>query len=60
MPTNIATPPRRGVGIACTSRSRGRATAPQRRAATRTTGVSRNVTAAAMQQTSAYSRIPED
>src|SRR5918994_6041074 len=56
MPPKIATPPRRGVGIACTSRSRGRATAPHRRASTRTTGVSRNVTAAAMQKTSAYSR----
>src|SRR5215475_3618456 len=56
IPAYIATPPSRGVGIACTSRSRGRATAPHRIATTRTTGVSRNVTAAATQKTSAYSR----
>ena len=48
-PANIATPPRRGVGTAWTSRSRGRSRAPpacRRRAS----GVSREVTAAATQR----------
>ncbi len=40
-PAYIARPPRRGVGTACTSRSRGSAMAPKRIAKRRATGVRR-------------------
>src|SRR5688572_8417397 len=52
----MATPPPRGVGITCTSRSRGAASIRARMAAIRTTGVVRNVTSAAVRRTTAYSR----
>ena len=47
-PPNIASPPNRGVGVTCTSRPRGQATAPSRSASTRTGPMSRNVTTAAV------------
>src|SRR3954452_8992090 len=56
-PRYIATPPPRGVGITCTSRSRTAAITRRRTAATRTTGVARKVTSAAARRTTAYSRI---
>src|SRR4051812_6677613 len=56
-PRYMATPPPRGVGMTCTSRSRTAAITRKRTAATRTTGVARNVTSAATRRTTAYSRI---
>src|SRR3954468_103166 len=56
-PRYIATPPPRGVGMTCTSRSRTAAITRKRTAATRTTGVARKVTSAAARRTTAYSRI---
>src|SRR3954471_21671650 len=56
-PKYIATPPPRGVGMTCTSRSRTAAITRNRTAATRTTGVARKVTSAAARRTTAYSRI---
>src|SRR5215218_8256917 len=56
-PRYIATPPPRGVGMTCTSRSRGAAIIRQRTATTRTTGVARKVTRPAVSRTTAYSRI---
>src|SRR5919199_6064482 len=56
-PRYIATPPPRGVGMTCTSRSRTAAITRNRTAATRTTGVARKVTSAAVRRTTAYSRI---
>ena len=41
IPANIAMPPSRGVGIACTSRSRTAVIAPQRSAHQRASGVMR-------------------
>src|SRR5919107_2933481 len=52
----MATPPPRGVGMTCTSRSRGAAIIPSRMATIRTTGVARKVTSAAVRRTTAYSR----
>jgi len=51
-PSSMATPPRRGVGTVCTSRSRTAVTAPVRIASQRAIGVVRYVTAAAMSMTS--------
>src|SRR3954454_22428491 len=59
-PRYMATPPPRGVGITCTSRSRTAAITRNRTAATRTTGVARKVTSAAARRTTAYSRIGSD
>src|SRR5690349_11000578 len=56
-PRYMATPPPRGVGMTCTSRSRGAAIIRKRIAAIRTTGVARNVTSAAVSRTTAYSRM---
>src|ERR1700753_2199466 len=56
-PRNSAAPPIRGVATAWTSRSRGQATAPQRVASLRASGVSRKLPAAATQEISAYSRL---
>jgi hypothetical protein len=56
-PKYIATPPPRGVGITCTSRSRGAAIIRSRMATIRTTGVVRKVTSAAVRRTTAYSRM---
>src|SRR3954447_16384256 len=56
-PRYMATPPPRGVGMTCTSRSRGAAIMRQRIATIRTTGVARKVTTAAVSRTTAYSRI---
>src|SRR4051794_18545161 len=56
-PRYMATPPPRGVGMMCTSRSRTAAITRNRTAATRTTGVARKVTTAAARRTTAYSRI---
>src|SRR3954467_12216168 len=53
----MATPPPRGVGMTCTSRSRGAAIIRKRIASIRTTGVVRKVTTAAVSRTTAYSRI---
>src|SRR4051794_11087766 len=55
-PRYMATPPPRGVGMTCTSRSRGAAIIPSRMATIRTTGVARKVTTAAVRRTTAYSR----
>ena len=55
-PMYMPTPPRRGVGIAWTSRVRGTATAPVRVAMTRTTPVARYVMTAAASPTSISSR----
>src|SRR4051794_28194650 len=55
-PRYIATPPPRGVGMTCTSRSRGAAIIRSRTAAIRTTGVARKVTSPAVSRTTAYSR----
>src|SRR4051794_16827876 len=55
-PAYIASPPMRGVGKACTSRSRTSASAPTRVANRLASGVNRNVTAAVTRKTSAYSR----
>src|SRR3954449_10556119 len=52
----MATPPPRGVGITCTSRSLGAAIIRNRMATIRTTGVVRKVTSAAVRRTTAYSR----
>src|SRR4051794_27680735 len=52
----MATPPPRGVGMTCTSRSRGAAIIRSRMATIRTTGVVRKVTSAAVRRTTAYSR----
>src|SRR5688500_5186891 len=52
----MATPPPRGVGMTCTSRSRGAASIRSRTATIRTTGVARKVTSAAVRRTTAYSR----
>lgn len=41
IPPNMASPPSRGVGMTCTSRSRGTACAPNQMANRRTDGVSR-------------------
>src|SRR5689334_15902070 len=57
MPRYIATPPPRGVGMTCTSRSRGAAIIRSRIATIRTTGVARKVTSAAVSRTTAYSRM---
>src|SRR3954447_24556346 len=59
-PRYIATPPPRGVGMTCTSRSRTSAITRNRTAATRTTGVARKVTSAAARRTTAYSRMGSD
>src|SRR3954452_6309523 len=56
-PRYIATPPPRGVGMTCTSRSRGAAIIRQRIATIRTTGVARKVTRPAVSRTTAYSRM---
>src|SRR3954467_3547630 len=56
-PRYMATPPPRGGGMTCTSRSRGAAIMRQRIATIRTTGVARKVTTAAVSRTTAYSRI---
>src|SRR3954462_15686543 len=56
-PRYMATPPPRGVGMTCTSRSRGAAIIRKRIAAIRTTGVARKVTSAAVSRTTAYSRM---
>ena len=56
MPANIAAPPRRGVGIECTSRSRTPVNAPTRTAKRRATGVTRYVTVAATRSVIRYSR----
>src|SRR3954454_24936319 len=56
-PRYMATPPPRGVGITCTSRSRGAAIIRQRIATIRTTGVARKVTRPAVSRTTAYSRM---
>src|SRR3954447_8268319 len=53
----MATPPPRGGGMTCTSRSRGAAIMRKRIASIRTTGVVRKVTSAAVSRTTAYSRI---
>ena len=53
----MATPPPRGVGMTCTSRSRGAAIIRKRIATIRTTGVARKVTSAAVSRTTAYSRM---
>ena len=55
-PAYTATPPIRGIGSECTSRSRIGVTAPIRTAISRTTPVSRKVTTTAVPNTSAYSR----
>ena len=52
MPANIAIPPSRGVGIACTSRSRTAVMAPQRSAHHRASGVIRYATVAEMSSAS--------
>src|SRR5687768_17167688 len=52
----MATPPPRGVGMTCTSRSRGVAMIRSRIATIRTTGVVRKVTSAAVRRTTTYSR----
>ena len=49
-------PPHRGIAWSWTSRSRTPATAPTRRAAARTTGMTRYVRAAATSRLSPYSR----
>src|SRR3954465_5684471 len=60
-PRYMATPPPRGVGMTCTSRSRGAAIIRQRTATIRTTGVARKVPRAAVSRTTAYSRVaPSD
>src|SRR3954465_2740850 len=60
-PRYMATPPPRGVGMTCTSRSRGAAIIRQRTATIRTTGVARKVTRPAVSRTTAYSRmVPSD
>src|SRR3954465_5582244 len=59
-PRYMATPPPRGVGITCTSRSRGAAIIRSRMATIRTTGVDRKVTSAAVRRTTAYSRTGSD
>ena len=51
-PAHIATPPRRGVGTVCTSRSRTGVVAPATRASSRARGVARKVTAVAISMTS--------
>src|SRR3954470_23503140 len=56
----MATPPPRGVGMMCTSRSRGAAIIRKRIATIRTTGVVRKVTSAAVSRTTAYSRMRSD
>src|SRR4051794_4842348 len=56
-PRYMATPPPRGVGMTCTSRSRGAAIIRQRIATIRTTGVARKVTRPAVSRTTAYSRM---
>ncbi|SKY07612.1 Uncharacterised protein [Mycobacteroides abscessus subsp. abscessus] len=55
-PANMPTPPSLGVGMVCTSRTRGTATAPTRIAITRTSDVSRYVMAAAVRPTNSNSR----
>src|SRR4051812_40512380 len=57
MPPSMASPPRYGIGTACTSRSRTLATAPVRSAISRAITVSRYVAAAATRKTRRYSRI---
>ena len=47
IPKNIASPPRRGIGIWCTRRSSGRSTAPSRRAIPATAGVKTTTIASA-------------
>ncbi len=56
-PAYTATPPIRGIGRECTSRSRIGVTAPSRTASSRTSPVSRKVTTTAVPKTSAYSRV---
>src|SRR6478735_9199089 len=56
-PPSIASPPRYGMGTACTSRSRTFATAPVRSAISRAITVNRYVAAAATRKTRRYSRM---
>src|SRR6478609_2028607 len=56
-PPSIASPPRYGMGTACTSRSRTFATAPVRSAISRAITVRRYVAAAATRKTRRYSRM---
>src|SRR5690606_26728617 len=53
----MPTPPIRGVGVTCTSRSRGTATAPNFSARILTTPVARKVTTAAVSRTRRSSRM---
>ena len=57
-PTNIATPPRVGVGLVCTRRSPGGTTAPTRRASDAASGTVAQVTTAAAARTITY--LPSD
>src|SRR6185369_8807293 len=53
----MARPPQRGVGVTCTSRPRGQATAPSLIASSRTGPTRRKVMTAAVSPASRYSRM---
>jgi hypothetical protein len=59
-PPYMAAPPRVGVGRSWTRRGSGETTAPSRRAARRTSGVSAQVTRPATARMMRYSAIPAD